>query len=87
MGGLSLHHGGPRTPQLGWLAKDGVELQRFYVYPVCRPTRAACITGQMPRRFGIVYPFGPREPGLPAGLAKLTATRWPLRAIREELRA
>jgi len=73
-GDLTLHHGVPRTPQLDQLASDGVELQRFYVYPVCSPTRAAFLTGQMPRRFGIAYPLGPREPGLPAGLPTLPRT-------------
>jgi len=73
-GDLSLHHGLLRTPQLDRLASDGVELQRFYVYPVCSPTRAAFLTGQMPRRFGIVHPLGSREPGLPAGLPMLPRT-------------
>ena len=73
-GDLSLHHGRPRTPQLDRLAGDGVELQRFYVYPVCSPTRSAFLTGQMPRRYGIVHPLGPREPGLPAGLPLLPRT-------------
>jgi arylsulfatase A-like enzyme len=56
------------------LASEGLELQRFYVYPVCSPTRAAFITGQMPRRFGIIHPLGPREPGLPADLPTLPRT-------------
>jgi arylsulfatase A-like enzyme len=71
---VGLHQGLARTPNLDRLAKDGVELQRFYAYPVCSPTRAAFLTGQMPRRFGITYPLGPREPGLPAGLPMLPRT-------------
>ncbi len=73
-GDLGLHQGVPRTPQLDRLASDGVELQRFYVCPVCSPTRVAFLTGRMPRRFGIVNPLGPREPGLPAGLPMLPRT-------------
>jgi arylsulfatase A-like enzyme len=71
---VSMHDGFARTPNVDRLAKEGVELQRFYAYPVCSPTRAAFLTGQMPRRFGIVYPLGPCEPGLPAGLPTLPRT-------------
>ena len=70
-GDISLHHGVPRTPHVDRLAGEGLELRRFYAYPVCSPTRAAFYTGQMPRRFGIAYPLAPREPGLPAGLPTL----------------
>jgi arylsulfatase A-like enzyme len=73
-GDLGMHHGIARTPNVDRLAKEGVELQRFYVYPVCSPTRAAFLTGQMPRRFGIVTPLMPRDPGLPAGLPTLPRT-------------
>ena len=73
-GDLGMHHGIARTPNVDRLAKEGMELQRFYVYPVCSPTRAAFLTGQMPRRFGIVNPLMPRDPGLPAGLPTLPRT-------------
>lgn len=33
------------TPNLVKLAKEGVELQRFYGYPVCSPARAGLLTG------------------------------------------
>ena len=33
------------TPNLVKLAKDGVELQRFYGYPVCSPARAGLQSG------------------------------------------
>jgi len=72
-GDMSLHHGGPRTPQLDRLASEGLELQRFYVYPVCSPTRAAFLTGQMPRRLGIADVVGPGQ-NLPEGLATLPGT-------------
>lgn len=73
-GDVGFHKGTIPTPNLDRLAKEGVELQRFYVHPVCSPTRVAFLTGQMPRRFGITYPLGPREPGLPAGLPLLPRT-------------
>ncbi|MGA2497807.1 MAG: sulfatase-like hydrolase/transferase [Tepidisphaeraceae bacterium] len=70
-GDVSYHKATLPTPNIDRLAKDGVELARFYVYPVCSPTRAALISGQMPRRFGIVNPLGPRQAGMPAGLPTL----------------
>ena len=60
-GDVSFHQGHIPTPQLDRLAKDGVELQRFYAYPVCSPTCAALLTGQMPRRFGIADVVGPGQ--------------------------
>ena len=41
------------TPNIDQLAKDGLQLDRFYVHPVCSPTRAALMTGRSPARFGI----------------------------------
>lgn len=68
-------HGGPvRTPALDRLAREGVELRRFYAHPVCSPTRAALLTGCLPRRYGIDRPLGPRDAGLPAGLPTLPRT-------------
>ncbi len=50
-GDLSLH-GNPvlETPALDRLAAESVQLQQFYVHPVCTPTRAALFTGQQPQR-------------------------------------
>lgn len=68
-------HGGPaRTPALDRLAAEGVELLRCYAHPVCSPTRAALLTGRLPRRFGIDRPLQRRDPGLPAGLPTLPRT-------------
>jgi arylsulfatase B len=48
------YHGGyVRTPNIDQLARDGVELDRFYVCPMCSPTRAATMTGRYPIRFGL----------------------------------
>ncbi|MHB9027467.1 MAG: arylsulfatase B [Candidatus Latescibacterota bacterium] len=56
-----------RTPNLDRLAREGAELDRFYVYPVCSPTRAALLTGRPPSRFGILGPIAGRsELALPA---------------------
>ncbi|MFC1538171.1 sulfatase-like hydrolase/transferase [Candidatus Latescibacterota bacterium] len=45
------------TPNLDRLASEGVELDYFYAYPVCSPTRAALLTGRPPSRFGILGPL------------------------------
>lgn len=58
------------TPNLVKLAKDGVELQRFYGYPVCSPARAGLLTGVLPRRLGIVNIIMPGQ----AGITKTTPT-------------
>ena len=41
------------TPNIDRLAREGMQLDRFYVHPVCSPTRAALMTGRSPARFGI----------------------------------
>ncbi len=54
------------TPNIDELAEEGVELERFYVHPVCSPTRAGLMTGRYPIRYGsmrAVYPPW-REGGL-----------------------
>ncbi|MGD9646376.1 MAG: arylsulfatase [Pirellulales bacterium] len=43
-----------RTPHLDRLATDGVEMTRFYVSPVCAPTRASLLTGRYHYRTGVV---------------------------------
>ena len=73
-GDLGLHGGAARTPNIDRIAVEGVELLRYYTYPVCSPTRAAILTGQMPRRYGIASPLQPRDAGLPAGLPTLPRT-------------
>ncbi|MDG2167634.1 MAG: sulfatase-like hydrolase/transferase [Opitutales bacterium] len=41
------------TPNIDRLASEGVKLQRFYVAPLCSPTRAGLMTGRWPIRFGM----------------------------------
>jgi arylsulfatase A-like enzyme len=62
------------TPALNRLAKEGIELQRFYAYPVCSPARAGLLTGILPRRFGIVDVIGPAQAGIPKGTPTLPAS-------------
>ena len=43
------------TPSLDRLAREGVQLHRFYTTPICSPTRAALMTGRDPMRLGVAY--------------------------------
>ncbi len=48
------YHGGRiRTPRIDRLARESVEFNRFYVSPVCTPTRAGLLTGRYPIRYGL----------------------------------
>lgn len=50
-------HGGPLAlPHLDRLRREGVELTRHYVTPLCTPTRVALMTGRYPTRFGVTIP-------------------------------
>jgi arylsulfatase A-like enzyme len=42
-----------QTPNIDSIAKAGAKLERFYVQPVCSPTRAALMTGRYPMRLGL----------------------------------
>lgn len=48
-------HGNPgiNTPHLDRLAEEGARFDRFFVEPVCAPTRAALLTGRYPTRGGV----------------------------------
>ena len=41
------------TPNIDKLAKEGIVLDRFYVSPVCSPTRAELMTGRYHVRSGV----------------------------------
>ncbi len=67
------------TPNIDRIAREGVELDRFYGTPICTPTRAGLMTGRYPIRFGIqrvtIKRWGGRsitagEVLVPGGLAK-----------------
>ncbi len=53
-GDLSLH-GNPnlKTPNIDAMARDGAELDHFYVCAVCSPTRAEFLTGRYHTRMGV----------------------------------
>ena len=67
------YHGSEiRTPTLDRLAREGVRLERHYVYPTCSPTRAGLLTGRNPSRFGILSPIAGRSTEtLPEGTVTL----------------
>ena len=59
------YHGSEiRTPYIDSLVRQGLELDRYYTFPLCSPTRAAFLTGRSPIRLGILGPIGPRG-GMP----------------------
>ncbi|RPH89154.1 MAG: twin-arginine translocation signal domain-containing protein [Calditrichaeota bacterium] len=41
------------TPNMDRIASEGVSFERFFVSPVCAPTRAALLTGRYPLRSGV----------------------------------
>ena len=53
-GDLSIN-GNPnlKTPNIDQIAKNGARFQRFYVSPVCSPTRAELLTGKFFVRSGV----------------------------------
>ena len=63
---VSFHGGDIRTPHIDRIAREGVELDRFYVAPVCSPTRAGLMTGRYPIRYGAMRTVFPpwRKGGL-----------------------
>jgi arylsulfatase A-like enzyme len=67
------YHGSEiRTPNLDALAAGGVQLDHYYVWPVCSPTRTALLTSRNPSRFDILSAIGGRsEQALPKGTLTL----------------
>jgi arylsulfatase A-like enzyme len=90
------YHGSKvQTPNIDRLAKEGVQLDRFYVFPICSPTRTALMTGRSPIRFGIINALGgsggvpPNEHFMPkafqaAGYQTVMVGKWHLGATGEE---
>ena len=52
-GDVGYHGSRIATPHIDTLAKKGVQLNQFYVQPVCSPTRGALLTGRYPMRLGL----------------------------------
>ncbi len=76
---VGYHDSRADTPHIDSLAKEGIELDRFYVAPMCSPTRAGLLTGRYPIRFGLAravippyrdYGLPPEEQTLPEALAE-----------------
>ena len=60
------YHGSTiKTPNIDGMVKNGVELDRFYAFPICSPTRTAMMTGRSPIRCGVIRPVGGRSSGPP----------------------
>ena len=51
---VSFNGGAIATPNIDRIADEGVRLNRFYVAPVCGPTRAGLMTGRYPIRYGMM---------------------------------
>ncbi|MEM9481010.1 MAG: sulfatase-like hydrolase/transferase [Verrucomicrobiota bacterium] len=91
---VGYHGGEAETPNIDKLAAEGLELDRFYVHPICSPTRTAMMTGRLPSRFGITSPLGGAR-GVPveehflseafkeAGYQTFVTGKWHLGAIGE----
>jgi arylsulfatase A-like enzyme len=50
-----------QTPRIDFLAKNGVQLGRFYTSPTCSPSRASLLTGIPSSRIGIVAPISDKS--------------------------
>lgn len=69
-----VHYNGSEihTPNIDFLSKEGVQLNRFYVNPTCSPSRASFLTGRPASRMGIVAPISDRsEKSLPDSIPTL----------------
>ncbi|MEP7366681.1 MAG: arylsulfatase [Acidobacteriota bacterium] len=61
------YHGSEiETPNIDRLAAEGTQLDRFYSFPLCSPTRSALMTGRYPLRLGLGYTVV--RPWVPFGL-------------------
>ena len=50
---VGFHGSEIKTPAIDQLATESIVLDRFYVTPICSPTRAGVLTGRYPFRYGI----------------------------------
>ena len=98
-GDVSYHGSYIPTPNIDQLAKDGMELNRFYSNPVCSPTRASLLTGLHIFNHGVVRPFmnpAAEQTGMPpelkimpqyfkeAGYQTALSGKWHLGTAKEE---
>ena len=86
---VGYHGGEPSTPNIDQLVKDGTELNRFYAYPICSPTRTSLLTGHISMRHGVFTPMPANmtlthdeqllnEAFKDAGYMTMTAGKWHL---------
>lgn len=70
---VGFHGSKIETPNIDGLAAEGVELDNYYVLPVCTPTRSAFMTGRYPIHTGMQhFVLGPASPyGLPLNFTTL----------------
>lgn len=52
---VGFHGGRIDTPAIDRIAREGMQLHRFYATPICSPTRAALMTGRDPIKLGVAY--------------------------------
>ena len=45
---VGYHNDEPHTPTIDSLAREGTQLNRFYAYQVCSPTRSSFLSGRLP---------------------------------------
>ena len=88
-GDVGYHGGEMSTPNIDQLAKDGLEMNRWYSYPVCSPTRVSLLTGHISMRHKVFSPI-PANLTIPhdeqlmnqafkeAGYMTMTAGKWHL---------
>jgi len=78
-GDVGYHGSEIKTPHIDRIASRGVQLDRFYVCPICSPTRAGLMTGRWPLRMGLMravippwrkYGLDPAEEFMPEMLAR-----------------
>lgn len=64
-----------QTPQLDRMSREALRFDRFYATPLCGPTRATCMTGRHPNRFGIIDSNSGHLPANELTLAELLRER------------
>jgi arylsulfatase A-like enzyme len=70
-GDVGYHGSVIQTPTLDRMAKQGVELDRYYTYSVCSPTRAALMSGRSSLETGVDAPIASADKALPMDLTLL----------------
>jgi arylsulfatase A-like enzyme len=69
-GDVGYHGSNVQTPTIDRMAREGVELNRYYTFAVCSPTRAALMSGRSSLETGVDAPISPNET-LPVNLTLL----------------